>query len=222
MLGIGTFLNHARNRLNAQIYNAYHEGSHVLKKDYIDMYRTRFVSSELLWGMGYELDRFQDVLSEWKMIDSAGYSLPQGSSNEVELFETIKGNLNLVNHKATGYLQWNFSKSHTRFQERVTVQQKQKIDGKKINKTFSETLAESASKFAFSLGGRTGYTTVNNEFYITPRFSATYFPRAYMVRNNKVVRRNLSYRFATGTPNLEWNVKYPSTISKIGACRAWC
>ena len=26
VLGIGTFLNHARNRLNAQIYNAYHEG----------------------------------------------------------------------------------------------------------------------------------------------------------------------------------------------------
>jgi len=199
VLGIGTFLNHARNRLNAQIYNAYHEGSYVFKKDYIDMYRTRFVSSELLWGAGYELDRFGDVLSEWKMIDSAGYSVPQGNSNEVELFETIKSNLNLVNHKATGYLQWNFSKSHTRFQERVTVEQKQKIDGKKIIKTFTETLAESASKFAFSLGGRAGYTSVNNEFYLTPRFSATYFPRAYMVRNNKVVRRNLSYRFATGT-----------------------
>jgi hypothetical protein len=199
VLGIGTFLNHARNRLNAQIYNAYHEGSYVIKKDYIDMYRTRFVSSELLWGAGYELDRFEDVLSEWKMIDSAGYSVPQGNSNEVELFETIKSNLNLVNHKATGYFQWNYSKSHTRFQERVTVQQKQKIDGKKIIKTFTETLAESASKFAFSLGGRAGYTSVNNEFYLTPRFSATYFPRAYMVRNNKVVRRNLSYRFATGT-----------------------
>jgi hypothetical protein len=133
------------------------------------------------------------------MIDSAGYSIPQGASNEVELFETIKGNLNLVNHKTTSYMQWNFSKSHTRFQERVTVQQKQKINGKKIIKTFTETLAESASKFAFSLGSRSGYTSVNHEFYITPRFSATYFPRAYMVRNNKVVRRNLSYRFATGS-----------------------
>jgi GDPmannose 4,6-dehydratase len=44
----------------------------------------------LNWGVNYQHDVFNDKLSEWKMIDSAGYSLPQASPNQVELLETIK------------------------------------------------------------------------------------------------------------------------------------
>lgn len=199
VLGIGTFLNHARNKLNAQLYNVYHEGSHELKRDYIDYYRTRFVNSQLKWGLGYELDLFNDVLSEWKMVDSAGYSLPQGSTNEVELFETIKGDLSLINHKTTGYFQWNYSKSHIRFQQKVTLSQKVKINGKRELKTISETLGQSATKFAVSIGTRAGYTSINEEYYVTPRVAITYFPRSFMVRNHRIAKRNLSYRFAVGT-----------------------
>lgn len=199
VLGIGTFLNHARNRLNAQIINIYHEGSHQFMADYVDFYQTRFVVSQLKWGIGYEYDRFNDVLSEWKMIDSAGYSVPQGSPSEVELFETIKSKLNLENLKATGYVQWNYSRSKKRFQERVVLTQKIKEHGVKRKITVAETLRESTSKWAFSLGTRGGYSQVNNELYVTPRASISYFPRAYMVKNNRIVRRNLSYRLSVGT-----------------------
>jgi hypothetical protein len=58
-----------------------------------------------------QIDQFADVLSEWKMIDSAGYSLPQATPNQVELFETIKGSNNLKGQRYTGYVQWNFLKS---------------------------------------------------------------------------------------------------------------
>lgn len=154
VLGIGTFLNHARNRLNAQIINMYHEGSHQFKADYVDFYQTRFVVSQLKWGVGYEYDQFNDVLSEWKMIDSAGYSVPQGTSNEVELFETIKSQLMLENHKGTGYVQWNYSRSKKRFQERVVLSQKIKENGIKRKITVDETLKESTSKWAFTIGTR--------------------------------------------------------------------
>jgi hypothetical protein len=117
----------------------------------------------------------------------------------VELFETIKSKLNLENFKATGYVQWNYSRSKKRFQERVVLTQKIKEHGVKRKITVAETLRESTSKWAFSLGTRGGYTQVNNELYVTPRASISYFPRAYMVKNNRIVRRNLSYRLSVGT-----------------------
>ena len=39
------------------------------------------------WGLSFQMDQFNDVLSEWRMIDSAGYSIPQSNTSEVELFE---------------------------------------------------------------------------------------------------------------------------------------
>ena len=41
------------------------------------------------------------------MVDSAGYSLPQLNSSEVELFETIKGKLQLQTYRITGFAQLN-------------------------------------------------------------------------------------------------------------------
>ncbi|MDG1657722.1 MAG: hypothetical protein P8H56_03985, partial [Crocinitomicaceae bacterium] len=49
-----------------------------------------------------------------------------------------------------------------------------------------------------SYGVRSGYTTSNSEFYITPRASVTFSPRAYMVHRGKVKRRSVNYRLAAG------------------------
>ena len=109
VLGIGTFLNHARNQLNATITNIYHQGEHRVYANFKDFERRHFYTSTIKWGVNYQHDIFTDVLSEWKMIDSAGYSIPQASPNQVELFETIKSELSLVGERATGYAQWNQS-----------------------------------------------------------------------------------------------------------------
>jgi hypothetical protein len=199
VLGIGTFLNHARNRLFAQIYAAQGTGEVLLKKDYSNAHPGRFIFSQLKWGLGYEMHQFNDRLSEWKMIDSAGYSLPQTPvDNEIKLFETLKGDLALVNHRSTAFGQWNFSCSFNQYNASVKARQKSQLNGKKTISYLTDTLAVTASKVAFSIGNRLGYTSVNQEFYVTPRITVMYYPRNYMARNGQVVRRNVSYRLSTG------------------------
>jgi hypothetical protein len=197
-LGVGTFLNHARNRLNATILSAYHNGSVQLFNGYTDDAQLHSRTSSLKWGAQVQRDFFTDVLSEWRMIDSAGYSLPQTGTQEVTLYETIKGDLNLTNYKFSGFTQWNLTWSSTKKNYPVKILKKFKTDDVKSVQEYSKVIKESNSKIALSTGLRGGYTAINHEPYFTPRFSLTYFPRAYMVQNNRIVRRNLSYRLSSG------------------------
>jgi hypothetical protein len=198
VLGIGTFLNHARNKLNATILNVYHNGQYVLKSKFKDADRVRFTSQTFNWGVNFQHDDFYDVLSEWKMIDSAGYSVPQGTSNQVELYETIKGKLTLQSNRLTGFVQMNSSWLNTKRDFPVALDKKVKEKGKKVLKSFRDTIVESSSRFALSYGTRVGYTTINQEMYITPRASISYFPRLYMVNHGRVKRRDMGIRLASG------------------------
>ena len=198
VLGIGTFLNHARNQLNATITNIYHQGEHRVYANFKDFEKRHFYTSTINWGVNYQHDVFTDVLSEWKMIDSAGYSIPQASPNQVELFETIKSELSLVGERATAYGQWNQSWTNIHRNHAVAIQQKTKFNGIKTTKLFNDTISESAKKIALSLGLRSGYTSVNNEFYLTPRAALIFYPRNYMVHNGRITKRNISYRLASG------------------------
>ena len=197
-LGVGTFLNHARNRLNATILSAYHNGSILLFNGYTDDEELHARTSSIKWGAQVQRDFFTDALSEWRMIDSAGYSLPQANPQEVTLYETIKGDLNLTNYKFSGFTQWNLTWSTTKKNYPVKILKKFKTGDVKSVQEYSKVIKESNSKFALATGLRGGYTAVNHEPYFTPRFSLTYFPRAYMVQNNRIVRRNLSYRLSSG------------------------
>lgn len=198
VLGIGTFLNHARNKLNATILNVYHNGQYVLKSKFKDAERVHFTSQTFNWGVNFQHDDFYDVLSEWKMIDSAGYSVPQGTSNQVELYETIKGKLTLQSNRLTGFVQMNSSWLNTKRDFPVALDKKVKEKGKKVLKTFRDTIVESSSRFALSYGTRVGYTTINQEMYITPRASISYFPRLYMVNHGRIKRRDMGIRLASG------------------------
>lgn len=199
VLGIGTFLNHARNRLKATIYSAYHTGSREIFKGFVNQERTKFKSKELLWGVQYQHNDFYDVLSEWRLIDSAGYSVPQGSSSQVELLETIKGKLNLQSEWISGHTQFNQIWAKTKKDYPVSIKKNFKDENRnKYSKTFVDTLESSTARWALSIGTRAGYTSVNNEFYFTPRGSIMYYPRAYMVKDSSIVRRDMTIRFSTG------------------------
>ncbi len=63
-LGVGTYLEHARNYFNAKVYTLEHKGFQFKDK------RT------LKWGVRYQYQMVNDKLNEWEMVDSAGYSLP--------------------------------------------------------------------------------------------------------------------------------------------------
>ncbi|MFM8964239.1 MAG: TonB-dependent receptor plug domain-containing protein, partial [Sphingomonadales bacterium] len=193
-LGVGGFLNHARNRLQAQIFSVYHNGSYLLTDGYTNANKTNKRYNELTWGAQLQFDQFKDVLSEWRLIDSSGYSLPQTEPSQIILYETIKGNLALNGWRATSYLMW--SNSWTKVSHQKVVQGEYKKDGQR--KTWSDTLDVSTRKFNFQVGLRGGYTSINQEPYFTPRISFSYAPAAYMWQEGKAVRRGLLFRLSSG------------------------
>ncbi|MEN9941058.1 MAG: hypothetical protein RL286_554 [Bacteroidota bacterium] len=195
-LGVGGFLNHGRNRLQAQILSAYHNGSFLIQDDFSDELKTRKRYNELSWGVNLQVDQFQDRLSEWRLIDSAGYSLPQSQPDSIILFETIKGNLALNGYRATGFLQWSNSWTKVSRHKIVSVKSPTKKDGVRV--LYTDTLDLSTKKINFQIGLRGGYTSVNQEPYFTPRMSISYAPAAYMWQNGKAVRRGLLFKFSSG------------------------
>ncbi|MCJ8291722.1 MAG: TonB-dependent receptor plug domain-containing protein [Crocinitomicaceae bacterium] len=198
-LGIGTFLNHARNRLNATIFNIYHNGDHEIQKGFLKKDSSIIAKNVLKWGVNFQMDDFTDRLSEWRMIDSAGYSVPQDTPNEVVLFETIKGNLALQSQRYTSFIQLNSQWSKNKKNYAVEVKKKYRdSNDRKYFKTFRDTFDISAAKWTLRIGSRAGYTTANNEFYITPRASVSYSPRTHMVRDTSIIRRGVNLRFSTG------------------------
>jgi hypothetical protein len=198
VLGIGSFLNHARNKLNATILNVYHNGQYIVKSGYKDDERKKFRNRVINWGVNFQHDEFFDVLSEWKMIDSAGYSLPQSSGENLELYETIKGKLSLQSNRFTGFLQLNSIWSNTKRDFVVTLKKKYKVGKLRQYKVYSDTIRESNARWALNVGTRSGYTTANKELYFTPRASVIYYPRVYMVNKGKVARRDMSIRLSSG------------------------
>ncbi len=96
-IGIGSFLDHARNQLDALVYSIKHTGEYEL-----DRHKIR-------WGVKLEQMQVTDILSEWSLIDSAGYSLPRNDES-LELYDVIKAENSLKNARISSYLQdtWAF------------------------------------------------------------------------------------------------------------------
>ncbi len=193
-LGVGGFLNHGRNRLRAQIFSVYHNGSYLIQDGFTDINKNRKRYNEISWGFQVQADHFKDQLSEWRLIDSSGYSLPQTQPDSIVLFETIKGNLALDGYRSTAFVQW--SNSWTKVQRNKIVSGVYEENGHKKN--WADTLDISTRRLNFQFGLRGGYTSINKEPYFTPRLSFSYAPAAYMWQNGKAVRRGLLFKFSTG------------------------
>jgi hypothetical protein len=95
-------------------------------------------------------------------------------------------------------MQFNSSWSTIKKNQLVEITKKVKVNGSKEKQGFSEIIRETSSKFALALGIRSGYTSINQELFFTPRISFTFFPTAFMVKDSKISKRNISYRFAMG------------------------
>ncbi len=90
-IGVGTYLNHARNSLDAQVFGAEHKGS------YIDGKR------QILWGTKYTREIINSELSEWKYVDSAGFSLPVTDPQQIVLQSVIKQKIDISSNRISGY-----------------------------------------------------------------------------------------------------------------------
>lgn len=198
-LGVGSYRTHARNRLNATIINVYHHGDHDFGARFKSADSLRISKHEMRWGVNYQVDDFYDVLSEWTLVDSAGFSLTESTDDNLVLTETIKGQLNLRSQRYTSFIQMNSTWSNNKRNAIVELTKKKKAsDGTKTYTTYKDTIYQSLARWNLSYGTRAGYTTANHEFYVTPRASITYSPRAYLVHKGKIKRRQVNIRLATG------------------------
>jgi hypothetical protein len=91
-IGVGTFLNHARNFLTLNVWSISHAGSFSID------------GHKLKWGAKFQQEYVTDKLSEWQMIDSSGYTIPFSDSS-LALYDVIKSNNRLTPFRISGYLQ---------------------------------------------------------------------------------------------------------------------
>ncbi len=133
-LGVGSFLNHARNYLNAIVWNTELSGSQ------------HHGSSLFRWGIKYQFEDIFDRLSEWSMVDSAGYSLPQYPDHQILLQDTLNSQTGIRSSRFSAYIQntWGFERTHGRF--------------------------------SATAGIRAGYWDLNQQLHISPRATLLYKP----------------------------------------------
>lgn len=91
-LGVGTFLNHARNYLDAAVLSISHRGAYNSE------------SHLLHWGIQFQTENISNRINEWIYRDSTGYSLPY-SDSQVLLYYTLNSKSDLRSHRLTGYFQ---------------------------------------------------------------------------------------------------------------------
>lgn len=140
--GIGTYLEHARNRLHANIYNVEHKGYKY------------YNNGHLSWGLKLQAEKIDDKIREWKMVDSADYTIPSNGdiigqydpTTPPYLQNYYNSNHDLSSFRGMAYLQRQFN------------------------------LYKDYGTYYFNIGARGNYWSYNNEFVLSPRASVSLKP----------------------------------------------
>ena len=148
--GVGGFLEHARNDLDATVINITHKG-------FVDFDEKNHL---LEWGARWQQETINDRLSEWTLIDSAGFATPHrpdnigyinsggNPHNDIYLHDVIKVENNLSSNRLSGYIQDSFTWK----------------DGNE-------------GKYTANLGVRGQLWDYNNQFVTGPRVNFSYKPK---------------------------------------------
>jgi len=158
-LGVGTFLNHARNYLNANVFNAEHKGTYVGKK------------CVQYWGARYQREYINDKLSEWQMVDSAGYTLP-------------------YIHDSIGYTNPSIQTPNAPQMQNV-IKSVNTLSSDRVSGYYEQKwlLNADSSEISISDGIRANYWDMNRQLIVSPRATVSYKPKHHP---------NLLLRFSTG------------------------
>ncbi len=140
--GIGTYLEHARNRLHANIYNIEHKG--------YKYYGNGFLS----WGTKLQTEKIYDKIREWKMVDSADYTIPSNP-------DVIGGYDPITPPMLQNY----YNSNHELFSMRITA-----FVGRQFN------WDRDYGTYYFNIGARGQYWDYNSEFFASPRASVSLKP----------------------------------------------
>ncbi len=90
--GVGTYHEHARNRLKATVVATSLKGATKLKQH------------ELRWGLTHQYEKIHDRVREWEMRDSAGYSLPH-TGESVQMIYNLFSKQDMESHRVSAYVQ---------------------------------------------------------------------------------------------------------------------
>jgi hypothetical protein len=127
--GVGTFIQHARTNLKAYVFSGEHKGTHAFDRN-----------KQLLWGLRYSNEIISDKLSEWKYVDSAGFSIPITDPQQIMLEDVIKQKIQISSNRLSGYVQGTISKE-----------------------------TKDTALLSATLGLRANYWDLNNQFLVGPR-----------------------------------------------------
>lgn len=94
-VGIGSYMEHARNYLNATVQSYILSGTSIKN------------SHTIKWGINYKKEVINDRIREWEVRDSAGYSLPNTSQGP-ELIYSLSSKNHISNHRFSAYIQDNY------------------------------------------------------------------------------------------------------------------
>lgn len=96
-LGVGTYMEHARNKLRAQVFNS------GLR------FRTKFTGHVLQAGFNWQRERIKENAREWEMRDSMGYSLPH-TPDRLTLIYSQRSQNSIYTNRFEAYAQdtWRF------------------------------------------------------------------------------------------------------------------
>ncbi|SHF41618.1 TonB-dependent receptor [Dysgonomonas macrotermitis] len=92
LLAIGSYLEHARNKLNADVSTLSHSGSF------------KFNNHDIKWGFTFQKEKIEDKIKEWTVRDSAGYSIPN-VPNLVSVYTNQRGDNSINSNRYSGYVQ---------------------------------------------------------------------------------------------------------------------
>lgn len=107
-VGIGGFLNHARNYLDARVFAIENTNNWISG------------SNKLKLGFKYQRELIDDKISEWELIDSSGYSLPN-SSDQIKLSSVLKASNSIQSNRLSGFIQDEYNFSGNNFNYITTV-----------------------------------------------------------------------------------------------------
>ena len=137
--GVGKHINHARNSLDAKVINFSHKGNYNNDNTTIN------------WGLQFQKEEIDDKISEWTLIDSAGFTLPHPSDSigfpsdpnqTVIINNLLKSEINISSSRQSGFIEYS----------------------KDIN------------SFSLNAGTRSSYWSYNEELLVSPRISLAYAP----------------------------------------------
>ena len=103
-LGVGTYMEHARNYLTADVVSFKLVGNHRTKHHDIEA------------GVTYKTEHIKEQSREYEMRDSSGYSIPH-SADRLDLIYTLNAKNDVKSHRIEAYIQdtYRFAKGNTHF-----------------------------------------------------------------------------------------------------------